>query len=79
MWVSSFAQDDDEDVPSISRSLDDMEEMNGMMSYHAFRIGTKDVIMVILLITACYVFGKIWRGCTYLILLLAAMFYYMLH
>jgi hypothetical protein len=56
-----------------------MEEMNGMMSYHAFRIGTKDVIMVILLITACYVFGKIWRGCTYLILLLAAMFYYMLH
>lgn len=79
-WLQSFAQyDDDEDVPSISRALDDMED-NGLMDMHRMpRITFKQIIMILLLIACCYVFGKIWKGCTYLILILAAIFYYMLH
>jgi hypothetical protein len=30
------------------------------------------------LLIACYVFGKIWKGCSYLLLAFAALMYYML-
>jgi hypothetical protein len=32
---------------------------------------------VLMLILACYVFGKIWKGCSYLLIIIAALFYYL--
>ena len=79
--LQTWAQADDDDLsPSRGgRSLgDDLEDMGGMMDYHPVRFGIGDVITVVLLIVACYVFGKIWKGCSYLILIVAAVFYYLL-
>ena len=77
--LRTFAQYDDEDdfLPGSSAgSLDDMEEF---MDYRPIHIGFDDIIMVALLLVACYVFGKIWKGCSYLILVLAAVFYFITH
>ena len=53
-------------------SLDMLEDME----YMPIRITFDDVLTVVLLLVACYVFGKIWKGCSYLILILAGIFYY---
>ncbi len=55
---------------------DDFEAMDGMMDYQPIHFGLGDVFIVVLLLVACYVFGKIWRGCSYLILLIAAAYFY---
>lgn len=74
-----WAQDDDDDsfIPS-SGGSSDLSGMEGMMDYTPVRFGTSDVIMVVLLLVACYVFGKIWKGCSYLILAFAALMYYLI-
>ncbi len=80
-WVRSFAQDDDEDIPMMTgRGMQDMEmDMDQYMDYQPFHFSFRDVIIVILLLIACYVFGKIWKGCSYLLLLIAALFFYLAH
>lgn len=52
--------------------------MDGMMDYQPIHFGLDDVLMVVMLLVCCYVFGKIWKGCSYLILLLAAAYFYFL-
>lgn len=75
-----WAQNDDNNiVGSRGRGReDDLYDMEGLMEYQPFRIRTSDIIMLVLLLIACYVFGKIWKGCTYLLLAFAALMYYML-
>ena len=51
--------------------------MDGYMDYQPIRFDLDDVVMVVLLLVACYVFGKIWKGCSYLLLILAALLFYM--
>lgn len=60
------------------RGQDDMSPFDAMDDYHPIHFGISDVIMVVLLLVACYVFGKIWKGCSYFILVIAAIFYYMI-
>lgn len=84
MWLQTFAQDDDDDDDfgfsgGGNFNPDDMSDMEDMMDLGAFHLSFSNIIAVILLLVACYVFGKIWKGCTYLILILAVIFYYMLH
>jgi len=76
-WAQVF---DDDDVPSEKgRSLgDDLEGMGDMMDYQPIHFGIGEVFSVVLLLVACYVFGKIWKGCSYLLLLVAAVLYYMM-
>lgn len=76
-----WAQPDDDDdiggvMPGRGTSLDDMEDY---LDYQPFHISFSDVLMIVLLLVACYVFGKIWKGCSYLLLVVAAIFYYMTH
>jgi len=47
------------------------------MEFTPVRITFDDVLTVVVLLVVCYVFGKIWKGCSYLILILAGIFYYM--
>ncbi len=64
------------------RGRDAQDELDGMdnyMDYQPLRFGIDDVIMVVLLLVACYVFGKIWKGCSYLLLIFAALTYYLTH
>jgi len=81
MWLRGFAQvgDDDMDSRQGPRRVMDPEEMEGMMDNSPLHFTITDVLMVVLVLGACYVFGKIWKGCSYIILLFAAIFYYMLH
>lgn len=79
-WLRSLAQpDDDEDFIPGGSGRGGMEDMEDMLDYQPFRIGFDDVVMIVLLLVACYVFGKIWKGCTYLIIVLAVVFYFITH
>lgn len=81
-WAEDF-DDIDSDTGGAGRSqkttddVDDMSEAIDMMP--TIHITFSDVLWVAFIILACYVFGKIWRGCTYLILILVVIFYYLLH
>ena len=77
--IQLWAQDDDDDFGRASRGGDPTDFMNeGMMDYQPIRFRMSDIIIVVLLLIACYVFGKIWKGCSYLLLAFAALMYYML-
>jgi hypothetical protein len=81
-WVRLLAQNEDEDefMGSRSRSMDSLiDPMEDMIDYQPFRITFSDIFWVVVLVVACYVFGKIWRGCTYLLLVFAALMYYLTH
>ena len=70
--------DIDMDAGQSRRSSSDYNEMDGMMDYQPIHFGLDDILMVVMLLVCCYVFGKIWKGCSYLILLLAAAYLYFL-
>lgn len=78
--IQLWAQDDDDYVGGrAARGGDPSEFLNeGMMDYQPIRFRMSDIIIVVLLLVACYVFGKIWKGCSYLLLAFAALMYYML-
>ena len=72
-----WAQRDDM-LETSQKAQDGFSSMDEFVDYQPFHITILDVVMVVLVLAACYVFGKIWKGCTYMILVLAALFYYML-
>ena len=79
MWLQSWAQNNVEnDDMTGRRQIDSSEEsIDEYLEYQQININFSDVITILLVILACYVFGKIWRGCTYLIIVIAAIFYYL--
>ena len=79
MWLQSWAQDNVEnDDMTGRRQIDSSEEsIDDLLEYQQIDINITDVITILLVILACYVFGKIWRGCSYLIIVIAAIFYYL--
>ena len=82
MWLKSWAQDiDDDDADGLIggvRSVGDLDPMDGLMDYQPFRIRFTDILIIVLLLLACYVFGKIWKGCSYLLIFVAVVFYFLL-
>ena len=73
--------DDDDDMGPMpgkggGRDTGDFDMMEDM-EFTPVRITFDDVLTVVVLLVVCYVFGKIWKGCSYLILILAGIFYYM--
>ena len=82
--LHSFAlgEFDDDEMPVAGggrRTLDD--ELNPMdmdMGYPRLRLHLDDILSIVALIIACYVFGKIWKGCSYLIIVLAVVYYYVI-
>lgn len=82
LTMATWGQDyDDTDLDGGSgrRGVDELDGMDGMMDYRPIRFDTEDIIVVVALLLACYVFGKIWKGCSYLIIVIAAAFYFLLH
>ena len=81
--LKAFAQSDDDEtldpMPGKGGKVSggDSDIMDGYMDYQPIRFDLDDVVMVVLLLVACYVFGKIWKGCSYLLLILAALLFYM--
>jgi len=78
-YLSIWAQDDDDLSELVRKGTDDLTNMEEMVDYRPFHIRFSDILMVILLVAACYVFGKIWKGCIYLIIAVAVLFYFMTH
>ena len=81
LTMATWGQDYDDDLDNASgrRGVDELDGMDGMMDYRPIRFDTEDIIVVVALLLACYVFGKIWKGCSYLIIVIAAAFYFLLH
>lgn len=82
MWLQSWAQDFGDDYDTIRRrridsNEDGLNDFDDYLEYQQIHITFSDVVTILLVILACYVFGKIWRGCSYLIIVLAAIFYYL--
>ena len=78
MKLQSSAQDDDDDIIAVGRDrYSDMDDISDLIINHHYHITFSDIMIVILVIAACYVFGKIWKGCSYLIIVLAVVFYIM--
>ena len=73
-----WAQDDElQELTSRSRNSDDeFLQMEEMMENQSFHIRFFDILMVVFLIGCCYVFGKIWKGCTYMILFLVVFYFF---
>jgi hypothetical protein len=77
MSVVARAQDDDDDQPLI-RGFDDGTEMDmDSMDYIPIHFSFSDILMVLGLLVACYLVGKVWKGCSYLLLIAAALIYYL--
>lgn len=58
-------------------SPDELSEgMEDMMQSSPISISFSDILMVALLLASCYVFGKIWKGCTYLIIVMALLYFF---
>lgn len=85
LHLKAFAQTEDDDADALGPSPGkggktsggESDIMDGYMDYQPIRFDLDDVVMVVLLLVACYVFGKIWKGCSYLLLILAALLFYM--
>ena len=79
-WLRSFAQDDDDDDDFFGSHRMDPDDfpMDEMMNYRPFHIRFSDIVTWVLIILACYVFGKIWKGCTYMIILLVIFYYFVI-
>ena len=76
-----WAQDDDDDVfgpRTRGGEGGGMLNPDEMMDYQPIHFRISDVIIIVLLLIACYVFGKIWKGCSYLLLAFAALMYYLI-
>ena len=73
-----WAQEEGRDDLPLGRRGDDGEMLYSeeMLDYQPFHIRFSDIMMVVFLIVCCYVFGMIWKGCTYLILAFAAFMYF---
>lgn len=83
--LQAWAQDSDDidiDTDGTGRSQktsDDMDSMSDAVEMMpSIHITFSDVLWVAFIILACYVFGKIWKGCTYLIIIVAGILYYLL-
>lgn len=79
--VAQVADDDDVvDVMPGRGSGKDTSDMDMLedMEFTPIRITFDDVLTVVVLLVACYVFGRIWKGCSYLILILAGIFYFVI-
>jgi hypothetical protein len=79
--LRTWAQDDfGLDQPTTSRRSDDeltgLSGFDDMVDYRPVHIRMSDILLVIFLIVCCYVFGKIWKGCIYIILAFAAFMYF---
>ncbi len=76
MKLHLFAQDDDDDdiISAFRHNSDSMDDMSDLVTPH-LRITFSDIVNVALVLLASYIFGKIWKGCSYLIIALAVVFY----
>ena len=76
--ILSFAQDfESNQGDKFDKNGNELDLMDGDMDYQPFSLSFFDILLILLLIACCYIFGKIWRGCTYLIILLAVLFYFL--
>lgn len=77
MSLTVRAQIEDEGSPLSRKKEDDLLGDTMDIDPMPIHIGFSDILMVVCLLIACYIFGKIWKGCSYLLLILAALLYYL--
>ncbi len=81
---SRSARDVSRSVRDVSRSVKDypegLEDLDdtpiSLWDSMASNVTVELIIWLIVLVIACYVFGKIWKGCSYLLILYAAIMYF---
>lgn len=84
---SRSARDVSRSVRDVSRSMKDypegLEGLEGLddtptslWDSMASNVTVELIFWLVVLVIACYVFGKIWKGCSYLLILYAAIMYF---
>ena len=70
--------DGDEDGSGIGRRGDsDMDmDMEGF-DYSPMSFSFGDIVMVVLVLVLAYIFGKVWKGCSYLFIAAIAILYFL--
>lgn len=77
MSLTARAQFEDEGSSLSRKKEDDLLGDTMDIDPMPIHIDFSDILMVVCLLIACYIFGKIWKGCSYLLLILAALLYYL--
>lgn len=76
--LQAWAQDNrDDESPLGGRGMktDHLEDIfQDAEQYPQIHIRFSDILWTIIIIASCYVFGKIWKGCTYMIIFLVALY-----
>ena len=78
-WAQNVDDLDPDDALGMRRGASRMDGMDDMMTTPSIHITTTHLIVLAALILACYVFGKIWKGCIYLIIVIAVAFWFLLN
>jgi len=78
-WGQEYDDIDLNELSNRSGKGDEAIEMEEFIDYSPMHISFSDIIIVVGLLALCYIFGKIWKGCSYLIIILAIIFYLMTH
>ena len=70
--------DGDEEGNGIGRRGDsDMDmDMEGL-DYSPISFSISDIVMVVLVLVLAYIFGKVWKGCSYLFIAAIAILYFL--
>ena len=81
--AQTAGRDYDDDIPDPPKRKSDIDDLSEVIEegydVMPIHITFSDVLTLIFILVVCYVFGKIWKGCSYLIILLAAVFYFITH
>lgn len=74
-WTQTAPLDDEsENVGRGLRGEDLGDLFQDMEEVPRIHIRFSDVMWTVIIIASCYVFGKIWKGCSYMIIFLAALY-----
>lgn len=63
------------DMPEVTEGLE--EPPTDFLELISTTVTAETVFWLVVLVIACYIFGKIWKGCSYLLIVYTAIMFYL--
>lgn len=77
-WAQKYKEEiDDDDVRTKNIDEEELEPFPNYFDDFLSHISCNDIIFIITTLSAILVFRKIWKGCSYLIVMVALLFFYL--
>lgn len=74
-WAQDDYHNDDSSIGGRRMKGEGLEDIfQDMDQVPQFHIRFSDILWTIIIIASCYVFGRIWKGCTYMIIVMVALY-----